>query len=144
MANHDDENPIARQLGGRDLPARPMGGNIRRRVPIYRRRWFVVLSILFLVTGVTMLAVVMAFLKPLQEQAESFDLDALHNIEKASLIYDRRGEEMGRIYVLNRIPIKIEQVPQHFIQALTAQEDERFFQHSGVDMWGVFRAVCLN
>jgi penicillin-binding protein 1A len=144
MADHDDENPIARQLAGRDLPPRPKGGNLRRRVPLYHRRWFVVLSILFLVTGVTVLAVVMAFLKPLREQAESFDLDALHNIEKASLIYDRRGEEMGRIYVLNRIPIKIEQVPQHFIQALTAQEDERFFQHSGVDMWGVFRAIWLN
>ena len=144
MADHDDENPIARQLGGRDLPPRPKGGNILRRVPLYRRRWFVVLSILFLVTAVTALAVVMAFLKPLREQAESFDLEALHNIEKASLIFDRRGEEMGRIYVLNRIPIKIEQVPQHFIQALTAQEDERFFQHSGVDMWGVFRAIWLN
>ena len=144
MPDYDDDNPIARQLSGRDLPTRPKGGNTRRRIPLYRRRWFVVLSILFLMTGVTVLAVVMAFLKPLHEQAETFDLDLLHKIEQASLIYDRRGEELGRIYVLNRIPIKIEQVPQHFIQALTAQEDERFFQHTGVDMQGVIRAIWLN
>src|SRR5687768_13653564 len=119
MAAHDDQNPIARQLGGRDLPPRSRSGNhLRRRVPLYRRRWFVVLSILFLMTGVTVLAVVMAFLKPLREQAESFNLDGLHDIEKASLIYDRRGDELGRIFVLNRIPVKIDQVPQHFIQAL--------------------------
>lgn len=144
MAAHDDSNPIARQLSGQGLPPRPKGGNVRRRVPLFRRRWFVVLTILFLTTSVTVLAVVMAFLKPLREQAETFDLDGLHNLEKASIIYDRKGDELGRIYVLNRIPVSIEQVPMHFIQALTSQEDERFFQHSGVDMWGVLRAIWLN
>jgi membrane carboxypeptidase/penicillin-binding protein len=144
MPGPDDSNPIARQLRGHDTSPQRQRDNVRRRVPLYRRRWFVVLTILFLMTGVTALAVVLAFLKPLREQAESFDLSLLHKIEQASLIFDRRGEEMGRIYVLNRIPIKIDQVPRHFIQALTAQEDERFFHHSGVDMWGVLRAVWLN
>lgn len=126
------------------MPPRPKGGNVRRRVPLYRKRWFVVLTILFLTTGVTVMAVVMAFLKPLREQAETFDMEALQKIEQASLIYDRRGDELGRIYMLNRVPVKIEVVPMHFIQALTSQEDERFFQHSGVDMWGVLRAIWLN
>ncbi|MFZ4763399.1 MAG: transglycosylase domain-containing protein [Roseimicrobium sp.] len=140
----DDTNPIARQLGGSDMPPRPKGGNVRRRVPLYRQRWFVAVSVGVLIIGITLFAVVMAILKPLREQAKAFDLEALHKIEQASLIYDRRGDELGRIFVLNRVPIKIEQVPQHFISALTSQEDERFFQHSGVDMMGVLRALWLN
>jgi penicillin-binding protein 1A len=138
-------NPIARQLGGK-LPSskRGKGNVVRRRVPIYRRKWFAILAIVCLVTGVTVMGVVMAFLAPLRAQAETFDLADLHKIEKASLIYDRRGDELGRIFVLNRTPIKFEQVPLHLIDALTAQEDERFFRHKGVDMVGVVRAMYLN
>ncbi len=143
-------NPIARQISGGGSQVAPppakkgKGGNVRRRVPFYRKKWFAILAIVCLVCGVTIMAVVMAFLAPLREQAEKFNLDELHKIEKASLIYDRRGDELGRIYVLNRTPIKIEQVPNHFINALTAQEDERFFEHGGVDMVGVIRAMWLN
>ena len=139
-------NPIARQLGSKTPPPskRGKGNNVRRRVPFYRRKWFAILTILCLVTGVTIMGVVMAFLAPIRAQAETFDLADLHKIEKASLIYDRRGDELGRIYVLNRTPIKFEQVPLHLIDALTAQEDERFFRHKGVDMMGVARAMWLN
>lgn len=145
-------NPIARQLGGSGSshatspPPSKKGkqANVRRRVPFYRKKWFAILAIFCIVSGVVVMGIVMAFLAPLREQAEKFNLDELHQIEKASLIYDRRGDELGRIYVLNRTPIKIEQVPNHFIEALTSQEDERFFEHSGVDMVGVFRAMWLN
>ncbi len=61
------------------------------------------------------------------------------------MVYDRRGDELGpQTYVLNRTPVKIEQVPMHFIQALTSEEDARFFQHSGVDKIGILRAMYLN
>jgi penicillin-binding protein 1A len=123
---------------------RSRGGNVRRRVPFYKRKWFVVFVILLLIGGVATLGGIMWVIKPLQEQADAFDLDALQKIERASIVYDRRGEELGRIYVLNRTPVKIEQVPMHFIQALTAEEDARFFQHSGVDQIGIIRAFYLN
>lgn len=44
----------------------------------------------------------------------------------------------------NRTPIKVDDVPMHFIQALTSAEDSRFFQHSGVDVMGILRAIWLN
>lgn len=161
MPDPADVNPIARQIGkGADksakaggggsllgsglIPKRPKGGNVRRKTPIYRRKWFAILAIIVIISGTVGMAMVMAFLAPLRSQAELFDLAELQKIEKASLIYDRRGDELGRIYVLNRTPIKIEQVPNHLINALTSQEDERFFQHGGVDMWGVGRAMYLN
>ena len=40
-----------------------------------------------------------------------------------------------------RKPVTIEQVPKTMIQAFLAAEDDRFFQHSGVDFPGLLRAV---
>jgi len=40
-----------------------------------------------------------------------------------------------------RLPITLDQVPRDFINALLATEDQRFYQHSGVDLFGVLRAV---
>lgn len=136
-------NPIAKQLKSQ-LPPTSGKRNKRKRKPFYRTKWFAIFALLVLVSGGIAFISVMAYLKPLREQAESIDINALHDIEKASLIFDRRGTELGRLYMLNRTPIKIEQVPVHFIQALTSQEDERFFQHSGVDMIGILRAMWLN
>ena len=35
--------------------------------------------------------------------AAEFDLERINDLEKPSIIYDRNGEEIGRIYVENRI-----------------------------------------
>jgi len=40
--------------------------------------------------------------------------------------------------------ISIEQVPEHLIQAVLAAEDHRFFQHYGVDLRGILRALITN
>jgi hypothetical protein len=40
-----------------------------------------------------------------------------------------------------RTPVTIEQVPQLLVQAFLAAEDDRFFEHSGVDFPGLLRAV---
>jgi penicillin-binding protein 1A len=40
-----------------------------------------------------------------------------------------------------RTPVTIEQVPRAMVQAFLAAEDDRFFEHSGVDFPGLLRAV---
>ncbi len=40
-----------------------------------------------------------------------------------------------------RLPITIEQVPERMIHAILAAEDDRFYQHPGVDWQGIARAV---
>jgi penicillin-binding protein 1B len=40
--------------------------------------------------------------------------------------------------------ISIEQVPEHLIWAVLAAEDHRFFQHYGIDLRGILRALVTN
>ncbi len=56
-------------------------------------------------------------------------------------IYSREGDLIGEYGEQRRTPIKFEQIPQDFIQALTSAEDERFFRHNGVDLKGLTRAA---
>jgi penicillin-binding protein 1A len=102
----------------------------------------VLLLILLLVVAAT--GLYSTQVAPLHAKAQTYDLAEIKKLESASLIYDRNGEEMSRIYVLNRTPVTIKDIPDHFIDALISQEDSRFFQHDGADYIGLIRAVWLN
>ena len=79
-----------------------------------------------------------------KEQAAIFDISTIDDVEEPSLICDRKGQVIGRMFVENRSKVPIEEVPQKLIDALIAQEDQRFFEHDGVDRIGVARAIWLN
>jgi penicillin-binding protein 1B len=44
----------------------------------------------------------------------------------------------------DRVPVKIEQVPEALVQAVIAVEDQRFYSHFGVDPIGILRALVAN
>jgi len=77
-------------------------------------------------------------------RAETFDLGKLREMESASVIADRNGVELGRIFIQNRDPIPLDRVPQVMIQAVIAAEDSRFYRHNGVDYIGIGRAALMN
>lgn len=92
----------------------------------------------------TGLGMIFFYAKPSKELAETFDMAEIDDLEVASLILDRNGEEIGRIFVQNRQPISIDEVSPNFVQALMAAEDARFYVHDGVDYVGILRAIWLN
>lgn len=51
------------------------------------------------------------------------------------------GKTIGKFYLENRVPVKYEDLPKHLVDALVATEDERFFEHSGIDGKGTLRAI---
>ncbi|NJW52036.1 penicillin-binding protein 1A [Salinimicrobium oceani] len=59
----------------------------------------------------------------------------------ATEIFSSDGETLGKYYNENRTPVKYEDLPQHLIEALIATEDERFYEHSGIDAKGTVRAA---
>jgi penicillin-binding protein 1A len=119
-------------------------GNQRFKPPFYKRGWFGALIALFIVGGIAAFIVASLTLAPLKAKAEAFDLNELRKLEAASVIFDRNGEELAKLYMLNRTPVQFKEVPQHLVDALVSQEDSRYFGHNGVDYQGIARAIWLN
>ena len=66
-------------------------------------------------------------------------------IELSSFIVDQDGEVMERLHQgHNRILMSLGDIPQHLRYAFVAIEDERFFEHNGVDLRGIIRAIYVT
>jgi penicillin-binding protein 1A len=59
----------------------------------------------------------------------------------ATEIISSDGETIGKFYNENRSSITYSELPKHLVDALVATEDERFYDHSGIDARGTLRAV---
>jgi len=59
-------------------------------------------------------------------------------------VYTRSGALIAQIGEQRRIPVTYEQIPLMLKNAFLAAEDDRFFQHHGIDYMGVLRAVLVN
>ena len=57
-------------------------------------------------------------------------------------VYTRDGHLMAEFGEKRRIPLRLDEVPPLMVQAVVAAEDERFFQHPGVDWQGLVRATA--
>ena len=54
------------------------------------------------------------------------------------------GQVIGEFFEERRLFLPIEQIPIRLIQAFLSAEDERFFEHQGVDPRGIVRAAWAN
>ena len=61
----------------------------------------------------------------------------------ATFIYDSDGNQLQKLVSTdsNRMAVSIDRVPQIMQDAVIAIEDERFYQHNGVDTKGIIRAL---
>ena len=59
-------------------------------------------------------------------------------------VYTRSGALIAQIGEQRRIPVSYDQIPDLVKHAFIAAEDERFFEHHGIDYFGVVRAVLID
>jgi penicillin-binding protein 1A len=79
-----------------------------------------------------------------ERKAAEFDLGQLEHMEAASIIYDRDGQQLGKIFIQNRHPVPFDKISPMMVKAVVAAEDNKFFEHDGVDYMGVARAALAN
>ena len=73
------------------------------------------------------------------------DVQSLRNVElqEPLYVYARDGRLMALFGETRRYPVDITEVPERLKQAFIAIEDNRFYEHHGVDYRGVSRAIWL-
>jgi len=63
---------------------------------------------------------------------------------QATVIYDRNGKIIDRMFIENRIVIPLSSMSPHLPKAFIAAEDGRFLEHPGLDFFSVLRAAINN
>jgi penicillin-binding protein 1A len=73
-------------------------------------------------------------------------IESMRNVElQVPLrVFTRSGALIAQIGEQRRIPVSYEQIPDVVKHAFVAAEDERFFEHHGIDYFGVVRAVLVD
>lgn len=63
----------------------------------------------------------------------------------STFVYDSEGHELTKLVAAdsNRIPVTMEQIPEDLAHAFVAIEDERFYEHNGIDIKGIIRAGLI-
>ena len=69
--------------------------------------------------------------------------EELENPQKnlATEVISSDGVTLGKYAYQNRTPVRFKDLPENLVNALVATEDERFYEHSGIDFRGTARAV---
>jgi penicillin-binding protein 1A len=65
----------------------------------------------------------------------------LEKVQKVSVVYDRHNRLIGNLYYSRRVWVDFGAIPKVLRQAVVATEDSRFYEHNGVDLRGIARAV---
>jgi len=92
--------------------------------------------------GLVVLIVALALALPAFR--ETSDEDWLKRQDIAVTFLDRYGVEVGRRGIKHDDAIPFDELPDHFIKAVLATEDRRFFEHFGIDVVGTLRALTVN
>ena len=66
-------------------------------------------------------------------------------LAESTLIFDREGRLITRLRAEeNRENIRLHELPRHLLDAVVAIEDDRFWDHGGVDVKAILRAAVTN
>lgn len=76
----------------------------------------------------------------------AYDLPNLRNFQDyrppvVSEVFGDNGEKLGEFWIECRFLVPFNQIPAKVKNAFIASEDARFFEHHGIDIYGIFRAI---
>ncbi len=74
------------------------------------------------------------------------DVDRLDGYvpDRAAVVVDRNGAELARLYVVQREIVPLDSLPPHVPAAFVAIEDQRFWEHDGIDWRRALGAALAN
>ena len=121
--------------------ARARAAYLRRAHP---DAYFVAVTSVALVTSIVLgVSIWLAYvvLHDLPGAAQLRDISAM---AQATTLYDRENQPAFTIFQERRVETPLSDVSPHLVRAIISIEDQRFYDHSGVDLIRVFAAAATN
>ncbi|MEN8246484.1 MAG: PBP1A family penicillin-binding protein [Thermodesulfobacteriota bacterium] len=103
----------------------------------------IVLILLMLMLGIGCGALIGAFLGLTHDLPQ---IRALNDFKPSSItrLLADDGTLLAEMYLENRVPVSIDDMPPDLLSAIVTTEDRKFFTHSGIDVKGIMRAAVRD
>lgn len=128
------------RLGSRVSQMSGKNGKKGKYSQFFNKKWFILV-------GLTSLLLIIGGCSAVMMSASVYKINELDKLEFSTSVFDEKGQEIGRIGSVYREHISMEDLmklnpdlPEAFVKV----EDQRFYEHSGVDWYGLGRAVFKN
>lgn len=109
-----------------------------------KKIFFVGAGVMFFI-GCIGLIILGAYLKKLGDSLPSPNELIARSSDQSTQILDRNGNVLYTVYGdQNREFVSIDKIPEYTRKAVLAAEDSEFYQHKGIDLVGITRAVIQN
>lgn len=98
-----------------------------------------------LVLIITISVIITSFVNSIISEIPDAKILINYTPDQSTLIYDKDDNLIANMNGdQDRVSVKLDKVSPHFKNAVIAIEDNRFYDHNGVDLIGIFRALVMN
>lgn len=120
-------------------------GKVRRnsKISLFLFKYAFIISIALIVTG---LGLGVGFVRGILKTTPQITKDSVHSKGYITTIYDNKGSTIKTLsnHDSNRIYTPLSSIPKNLQHAFIAIEDERYYSHNGIDLYGIIRATFLG
>ena len=110
---------------------------IEKRTPTYKK----IMRVLWVLTILGIIGLVVLFYSVSKGDLPSFEELENPSYDYATQVFAEDNTVLGRYYVENRVPVGFDELSPNLIKALIATEDERYYDHSGIDLEALGRVM---
>lgn len=113
------------------------------KISLFLFKYAFIISIALIVTG---LGLGVGFVRGILKTTPQITKDSVHSKGYITTIYDNKGATIKTLsnHDSNRIYTPLSSIPKNLQHAFIAIEDERYYSHNGIDLYGIIRATFLG
>ncbi len=126
-----------------DTPRKRKRRRRKRKSPVFTI--IKILAVLVIICGFAGAGALLGVYMGIIDKSPTINIADVVPDNYTSIIYDSKGNEIDMLHsVENREYVKLSDIPQDLKDAVVAIEDQRFYEHNGIDLKGIMRAVVAN
>lgn len=110
----------------------------------FLKGFFLALLFILLASFAVVSVLAVLYLRDLSEDLPTETEMLAYKTNVASVIYDRNGEMIARLFTENRQPVELKQISPWIIKSTLAAEDSSFYQHRGFRLTSIARSLLEN
>lgn len=113
------------------------------KISLFLFKYAFIISIALIVIG---LGLGVGFVRGILKTTPQITKDSVHSKGYITTIYDNKGSTIKTLsnHDSNRIYTPLSSIPKNLQHAFIAIEDERYYSHNGIDLYGIIRATFLG